>query len=184
MQQAQKAPAVGALLVAAAAAAGVGAARAAPVDQTIPVSGAEYAFAPDQLYAAPGERLTVQFANIGQVPHDIVFELDGSRLARLEPVAPGQQRSLSFDAPAEPGRYSYYCSIGSHRTLGMSGTLRVEPPPPTPTDTPTATLAVTETPTATIAATLTPTPTPSPTGAAPPRQLVFLPRLEQKAPLH
>lgn len=111
------------------------AALAAPQQQTIHVTGSEYTFAPDQMYAKPSEALTVHLANVGQAPHNIVFELDGSREARSSIIQSGQSTSVSFDAPATVGRYTYYCSVGNHRVLGMVGTLRVEADPATATAT-------------------------------------------------
>ena len=34
--------------------------------------------------------------------------------------------ALTFSVPSEPGEYPFYCSIGSHRSFGMEGTLIVE----------------------------------------------------------
>ncbi len=105
---------------------------AAPRDQTLNVTGSEYTFAPDQIFAQPGEPLTVNFSNVGQAPHNIVFELDNARVEKTSTIQSGGHTSISFAAPVELGRYTYYCSIGNHRVLGMSGTLRVEAPQQTP----------------------------------------------------
>ena len=113
--------------------------RAAPGDQTLNVTGSEYVYAPNELFVRPAERLTVQFANVGQAPHNIVFELDNGRVERTAVLQSGQQASLAFDSPAALGRYAYYCSVGSHRQLGMEGQLVVEsaePPTPVPTAAP------------------------------------------------
>lgn len=34
--------------------------------------------------------------------------------------------TVSFTAPTTPGRYEFYCDVGSHAQLGMKGTLVVE----------------------------------------------------------
>lgn len=54
--------------------------------------------------------------------HD--FLIDGLGVA-TEQVDAGQTASVSFTAPAA-GEYEYYCSVGNHRAMGMTGRLIVE----------------------------------------------------------
>jgi plastocyanin len=82
----------------------------------------EYRYEPDELLARPNEALRIRLLNIGAAPHDVVFELDG-REARSGRVPAGGMDTVSFTAPAAPGRYTYYCSVGNHRSQGMEGTL-------------------------------------------------------------
>ena len=142
------------------------AALAAPRDQTINVIASEYVFAPDQMFVKPAEPLTINLSNVGQQSHNILFELENGRVENTAVLRSGQRASISFVAPPEPGRYTYYCAVGVHRALGMEGTLRVEAEPGTPTVTPTPSpTPVDSTPTPTDTPRppfVTPTPTESP----------------------
>lgn len=96
-----------------------------PGERQVAVVALDYSFRPNRLRADPDEVLVVQLANQGPSPHDIEFELDDFRVETSERVAPGQVTEISFYAPAVPGRYSFYCTVGDHRARGMSGVLEV-----------------------------------------------------------
>ncbi len=108
-------------------------------------TGTNFAFDPSTVTVAPSEALSVTFMN-AMGTHDIVFELDGGRVERTPIIRGGEQAAIAFAAPAVPGTYAYYCSVGMHRANGMEGTLVVSDgasptaPPATavPTEAPTA----------------------------------------------
>lgn len=117
---------------------------APPEPRLLTFTGTNFAFDPSTVTVAPSEPLSVTFKN-AMGTHDIVFELDGGRVERTPIIRTGEQAAIAFAAPAVPGTYAYYCSVGMHRANGMEGTLVVggaEPtvPPPTaePTVSPTA----------------------------------------------
>ncbi|MFN3652007.1 MAG: cupredoxin domain-containing protein [Armatimonadota bacterium] len=81
---------------------------------------------PSEITVQPGEQVRVTLTNRGNSPHNIEFELPSGEVEFEEDLPPGETRSLDFQAPREPGRYTVYCPVGNHRELGMTGTLIVE----------------------------------------------------------
>jgi plastocyanin len=106
---------------------------AVPDLRPVAVTASEFSFSPGQIIAAPAEELTINLENVGQIGHDMVFELDGSRTAAVPFIRAGERGSVTFTTPAQVGRFVYYCSVGSHRQLGMEGELVVEQANPTAT---------------------------------------------------
>ncbi len=92
------------------------------IELTSPEPG-DLVFDPTSLQAEAGE-VTLNYVNPSEVPHNVAIE-DGS-----ETVAQGETVTGGAAGPAtaklEPGEYAFYCSIPSHRDLGMEGTLTVE----------------------------------------------------------
>lgn len=71
--------------------------------------------------AESGE-VTVAIDNQGNLPHDVTFEEVGE-----EPVVEADAGETATDTvELEPGTYTYYCSVGTHRESGMEGTLEVQ----------------------------------------------------------
>jgi plastocyanin len=83
------------------------------------VTASNFAFEPEALEIGAGEDFTVTLeATDG--PHDFVIEGgDGFVGAGL-----GETASGGFKVD-DPGEYTFYCSIGSHRAQGMEGVLSV-----------------------------------------------------------
>lgn len=78
-----------------------------------------FSFTPNVISASPGDRVSVTFTkNAGF--HTFTIDEAGVEFA----IAEGEV--LNFTAPSEPGSYPFYCSIGSHRSMGMEGTLIVQ----------------------------------------------------------
>jgi plastocyanin len=75
-----------------------------------------------ELRAKAGQTVTLRLDNIDQGPHS--FDID--ELNVHAPMAGGQQSLVVF-TPSQPGTYSFYCAVGTHRKAGMEGTLIVEP---------------------------------------------------------
>ena len=144
----------------------------------IAVEGFNFAFSPDILRVMAGEWVNIVFTSTNGF-HDIVFWLDGERIAASARIGTGATTYLTFRAPELSGAYDYFCSVGTHRESGMEGTLFVDEPVKTPTATveptamPSATATVPE-PSA--------TPTPEPT-TPPPDPIIYLPLALRTAPI-
>lgn len=85
------------------------------------VDGGNYYFKPDTLTVNKGDEVTITFKNIGGM-HD--FKIDAFEAATKR-LATGSEETITFTAD-KAGSFEYYCSIGSHRQMGMKGTLVVK----------------------------------------------------------
>jgi uncharacterized cupredoxin-like copper-binding protein len=63
--------------------------------------------------------VTFKVKNVGQVPHD--FKIAGRKTKLLNP---GQSATLRVTF-LKVGKYPYLCTVPTHATLGMKGTLTV-----------------------------------------------------------
>jgi plastocyanin len=89
------------------------------VDANFTVTSGNFFFEPSSMRVNAGDTVNLFFAeNSGT--HD--FTIDEIEFSQK--VVDGG--SMTFTAPSTPGSYAYYCSIGSHRALGMEGVLIVE----------------------------------------------------------
>ncbi len=88
----------------------------------ITVEGRDYSFAPASINVTQGERVRVMFINRGAMPHDFVIDELG---VATRIINPGQTDVVEFTA-SDSGSFTYYCSVGNHRALGMVGSLSVE----------------------------------------------------------
>jgi len=86
------------------------------------VEGDEYEFDPGSLTFERGDSIRLTFRNSGNISH--TWTIDALNVD-TGPVAPGQSRTVEFDA-IEAGTYEIYCAIPGHRESGMVGTLVVE----------------------------------------------------------
>ncbi|MEZ5319484.1 MAG: plastocyanin/azurin family copper-binding protein [Vicinamibacterales bacterium] len=107
-----------------------------------------------EITAAPGERLSVTLTNVGTTPKlsmghnwillvpgtelvsfavaaaeaaatDFVPQGDARMLAATRLLGPGESDTVTFNAPATPGRYEFICSFPGHYQVGMRGVLIV-----------------------------------------------------------
>ena len=62
--------------------------------------------------------------NNGSATHDLAVEEDGTIKATSDKLAPGESTTLTVDLDA--GEYVFYCSIDSHRAMGMEITVQVK----------------------------------------------------------
>ena len=143
----------------------------------------EWYYDPKEISVAASSMVSITLQHVGSasIPHDIKFELGNGRVAASKRINGGGTDVLGFAAPAEPGEYVFYCSVGNHRSRGMEGKLVVTGSGtvvvPSPGSTETAE------PTSGIPTTVTPSPRPSelpssPTpGAKPTRWWTYLPQL-------
>jgi plastocyanin len=66
---------------------------------------------------------TITVVNKGSATHDLAVEEDGTTKAKSATIAPGGQTTLTVDLDA--GKYTFYCSVGNHRAMGMEKTVTV-----------------------------------------------------------
>jgi plastocyanin len=90
--------------------------------QEIVVSGDEYSFAPSAISLKAGEEVKVVFKNTGRLPHNLVID---ELKASTKTIGGGQEDTITLKAD-KSGTYTFYCSVGNHKQLGMEGTLQVK----------------------------------------------------------
>ena len=78
-------------------------------------------FSPSTIIVKKGDRVKITFKNT-QGFHD--FKIDEYSVAAAQTKSPAEE-VLEFTAD-KVGTFEYYCSVGSHRAMGMKGTLKVE----------------------------------------------------------
>lgn len=78
-----------------------------------------FSFTPKTFSAKAGEKISIMFKeNAGF--HTFVIDEIGLKYA----IKAGE--AVVFTAPKEPGTYTFYCDVGSHRAQGMEGKLIVK----------------------------------------------------------
>jgi len=110
----------------------------------------------NEMRASPGELLSVTLINVGKMPkmamgHNWILLRQGTdplayvsagaaaAATDYEPpslanqvivsthlLGPGERQTVTFNAPSEPGEYTYVCSFPGHFQVGMKGILIVE----------------------------------------------------------
>jgi plastocyanin len=99
-------------------AAGGGGGGGATVEVSSPQDGS-LVFDQTELTAQAGE-VTFAYDNPSQVPHAFAIDdVEGATDTITESTA-------EVTVELEPGTYTYFCPVGSHRQAGMEGTLTVE----------------------------------------------------------
>ena len=71
--------------------------------------------------AAAGD-VTIEYTNDGGLPHNVTLEGSGVDGEATETITEG---STELTVNLEPGEYTFYCSVDSHRDQGMEGTIVV-----------------------------------------------------------
>jgi plastocyanin len=89
---------------------------------TVSVEGSEFAYQPADIAAKPGQKVTINFKNIGTVEHTLVIKDLNFKLT----AQPGQTVTGTFTAPSTPGTYEIHCDIAGHTEAGMVGKLTVQ----------------------------------------------------------
>ena len=88
-------------------------------DVKVTMETGNYFFNPKTITASAGQKIQIQFTkNTGS--HNFIID----KLQLNHTIKQGE--GLTFTAPTEPGSYPFYCGIGSHRSMGMEGTLIVK----------------------------------------------------------
>jgi len=113
-------------------------------------------FGQTEIVAKPGQKVTITLKNIGSMPKismghnlvvmrkeaDVAAFLDASMtrmgndyiapdlvseiIIHTKLLGPGEEDTISFAAPREPGNYEYICTFPGHYAIGMKGVLKVE----------------------------------------------------------
>jgi plastocyanin len=91
-----------------------------PVKQ-FTISGDNFSFSPTAITVKQGDRVQITFKNNNGF-HDFVIDEYG--VATKQAQSPATE-VLEFTAD-KLGSFEYYCSVGTHRAMGMKGTLLVE----------------------------------------------------------
>ena len=85
------------------------------------VSAKNFSFAPNTITVKKGDRVKITLAN-GDGFHDFVIDEFGVATKKINT---GMTETVEFVAD-KSGSFEYYCSVGSHRMMGMKGTLIVQ----------------------------------------------------------
>ncbi|HEY4528544.1 MAG TPA: cupredoxin domain-containing protein [Candidatus Paceibacterota bacterium] len=85
------------------------------------VVGKNFSFSPTKIEVNKGDIVHITFKNEGG-NHDLV--VDGYNI-RTKVLPSGQSETIEFVAD-KSGSFEYYCSVGTHRQMGMKGTLMVK----------------------------------------------------------
>ncbi len=73
--------------------------------------------------AAKAGKDTIDFDNPAPTPHDVVIVQGTKKLAETATIS-GKKATASVTL--KPGKYTFFCSVDSHRQAGMQGTLIVK----------------------------------------------------------
>ena len=92
----------------------------APVKE-FTVTGQNFSFSPATISVKKGDRVKITFKN-AEGFHN--FVLDDFKVS-TKTIQTGSEDVVEFMAD-KVGSFQYYCSVGSHRAMGMWGTLTVE----------------------------------------------------------
>lgn len=83
----------------------------------------QFVITPNVITVSAGENVTLNVTNDGTMTHNLM--IPGLNVGTPAAMSPGQNAVVKFTAPMTAGNFTYYCSVDSHRELGMVGTLVV-----------------------------------------------------------
>lgn len=86
------------------------------------IDAANFAFSMDEIRVKEGDTVRVTLKNTEGFHDFMIDAFAGAKTTRLEA---GKEETIEFVADKK-GSFEYYCSVGSHRAMGMRGTLIVE----------------------------------------------------------
>lgn len=92
-----------------------------PGEKSFTVTGSNFAFSQKEMRVKKGDTVRVTFTNTAGT-HD--WKLEGYNVG-TKVLSQGASETVTFTAD-KTGSFTYYCSVGSHRAMGMVGTLIVE----------------------------------------------------------
>ncbi len=92
-----------------------------PNARVFEVRGVNYEYDVKEIRVKKGETVVINFESTDGFHDWVIDEFD----VQTDRVQPGTKTSVTFVAD-EAGTFEYYCSVGSHRSHGMVGTLIVE----------------------------------------------------------
>lgn len=85
------------------------------------VVGGNFSFTPNKITVNKGDTVTIIFQN-NEGFHDFVLD---EFTIRTKQIKAGDQQTVQFIAD-KTGSFEYYCSVGTHRQMGMKGILEVK----------------------------------------------------------
>ncbi len=94
---------------------------ASSTSSAISVHGGSFYFKPNEIHVKKGDKVNILFTNDGGA-HD--FAIDEFNV-KSNVINDGASTTVSFVAD-KAGTFEYYCSVGTHRQMGMKGKLVVE----------------------------------------------------------
>ncbi len=89
--------------------------------RTFNVDGTPFAFSVKEMKVKQGDTVKIVFTNKEGFHDWVIDEFN----ARTKQIAAGKSETIEFVADKK-GTFEYYCSVGSHRAMGMKGNLIVE----------------------------------------------------------
>jgi plastocyanin len=89
--------------------------------KTFTVSGSNFSFSPKEIKVKKEDKVKIMFKNTGGT-HNWVLDEFSAKTAEIED---GESAEVTFTAD-KSGTFEFYCSVGSHRAMGMKGNLIVE----------------------------------------------------------
>ena len=92
--------------------------------RTVSVSETDFALAPQDLLVKAGTTVTFKVANHGATAHNLEVEGPEGEAELEQDLAPGESGQLEVNF-SEPGTYEWYCPVGNHKEMGMSGEITV-----------------------------------------------------------
>lgn len=92
-----------------------------PAVKEFVVNGKNFSFTPSLITVKKGDIVKITFTNSDGFHNFVIDEFN----VTSKTIQSGSQDSIQFTA-GKVGSFEYYCAIGSHRAMGMKGTLKVE----------------------------------------------------------
>ncbi|MGA7731785.1 MAG: PQQ-binding-like beta-propeller repeat protein [Chloroflexia bacterium] len=99
-------------------------AMSAPPDAlVVEVTALNTHFYPNYFTAPPGRKVAIHAKNLepNQVRHNIAIAAPGGWIGVGGALEAGQEGYVVFTTPMQPGNYTFWCDIGTHRVQGMIG---------------------------------------------------------------
>lgn len=90
------------------------------VERVFSIEGKNFALTPATMTVKVGDTVKITFKNV-EGNHDLKIDEFNVATARLKA---GEEETITFVAD-KTGSFEYYCSVGSHRAMGMKGILTV-----------------------------------------------------------
>ncbi len=88
----------------------------------VTVTAKDFSFDLKEIRVKAGDIVTVTLKNVGKMPHD--WTVEGQNIQTRQ-INNGETDVIQFVAP-QAGSYETFCSVGTHRQMGMVGVLLVE----------------------------------------------------------
>jgi cytochrome c oxidase subunit 2 len=96
----------------------------APGAREVTVDARSFEFDPNEIDVRAGEDIAVRLHSEDQT-HDFVIEARGKEPEQLVVEVQGGKTATGGFSIAQPGKYTFFCSLPGHRAAGMVGTITV-----------------------------------------------------------